>query len=674
MMSYENKMVRCDDARNRLSAALRAGLAATLATLAFALVDTAGQMLYARQFCSTCNPAQWIAGLYAALAAFAPFAHWIAGALRPRKKSAHPAPSLSLVAGIGAAAVILPALLGLDMFSHAIAYGFLRPADAPAALMAAASPVRVQISLKVGGERESEPRQAVESKTAPPAVTMEFEHRGKEAAGATPAPGALRQGGLLLFALAAAIFFSYLVGADSSGRKSPAMVFLNRTSLHPIYTARLIRAYLGASNKARHGDGKPVTEVLGGDDLSHERYWYAPERFFYERGAPLHLLNMTLNETIEGESQIEQRDRKGLGMAVGPAGLSVGVRHHAIYHEPRDPEKIMIETVPDLAEPGFRVFAYKEGYRDQKTGAWIGEFKGEKLSLGNWTGISGAAVATGMGFRGSLGLSLLTGFFNIRLGYWWDSGIENRTPSTRISRNTGSRLSSWFPVQSYLIDEFLGRFHSTSRQRWYLSDGGNFENLGGYELIRRRLPLMVIIDAGCDPDFDFDDLAGLVRKARLDFNAEIEFLEPGQIKEQLGLDLKPEVLRWYGPIEQLRRGKRADEPAAPPSTGRHVFFKSSDTARYSLRHAAFARVRYLDDQSVSFLILIKPTMVGDEPADVIQYHSSHPAFPHEGTSDQFFDEAQWESYRRLGQHIAEKIFSKPERGDRFAGFLPANKA
>ncbi len=62
-------------------------------------------------------------------------------------------------------------------------------------------------------------------------------------------------------------------------------------------------------------------------------------------------------------------------------------------------------------------------------------------------------------------------------------------------------------------------------------------------------------------------------------------------------------------------------------------------------------------------------MVGDEPADVLRYHSSHPSFPHESTAEQFFDEAQWESYRRLGQHIAEKLFAPQDKG----GFFPGSR-
>ena len=79
----------------------------------------------------------------------------------------------------------------------------------------------------------------------------------------------------------------------------------------------------------------------------------------------------------------------------------------------------------------------------------------------------------------------------------------------------------------------------------------------------------------------------------------------------------------------------------------------------SLAHASVARVRYLDGQSpCSILVYVKPTLVGDEPADIAHYHSENPDFPHEATVDQFFEEAQWESYRKLGELIAERVFGK----------------
>src|SRR5262249_3783903 len=79
--------------------------------------------------------------------------------------------------------------------------------------------------------------------------------------------------------------------------------------------------------------------------------------------------------------------------------------------------------------------------------------------------------------------------------------------------------------------------------------------------------------------------------------------------------------------------------------------------RLSLAHAAIARVIYQDEPGrVSYLVYVKPTLTGDEPADITQYHGAHSSFPQEPTSDQYFDEAQWESYRRLGFEIANDLF------------------
>jgi hypothetical protein len=57
------------------------------------------------------------------------------------------------------------------------------------------------------------------------------------------------------------------------------------------------------------------------------------------------------------------------------------------------------------------------------------------------------------------------------------------------------------------------------------------------------------------------------------------------------------------------------------------------------------------------LVYLKATLMGDEPEDVCHYHRSHPEFPQETTTDQFFDEAQWESYRRLGRHIGHRVLT-----------------
>jgi hypothetical protein len=65
---------------------------------------------------------------------------------------------------------------------------------------------------------------------------------------------------------------------------------------------------------------------------------------------------------------------------------------------------------------------------------------------------------------------------------------------------------------------------------------------------------------------------------------------------------------------------------------------------------------------------VKPSITGDEPLDVLQYHHQNPAFPNEPTTDQYFDEAQWESYRKLGAHVGHVLFGRSGTG---AAWRPA---
>jgi hypothetical protein len=129
----------------------------------------------------------------------------------------------------------------------------------------------------------------------------------------------------------------------------------------------------------------------------------------------------------------------------------------------------------------------------------------EELSLGYRVGISGAAFSTGIGARTNLGLSMLCALSNVRLGYWRDSYVEpSRRPqwAPSLRRRLAASLTRWvFLVQTCLLDELLARFPGSAARRWYLSDGGHFENLGGYELIRRRLPRILVIDAEADPQY-----------------------------------------------------------------------------------------------------------------------------------------------------------------------------
>jgi hypothetical protein len=147
-------------------------------------------------------------------------------------------------------------------------------------------------------------------------------------------------------------------------------------------------------------------------------------------------------------------------------------------------------------------------------------------------------------------------------------------------------------------------------------------------------------------------LSNLVRKARIDFGAEIYF----QTEEALDELLDPSVRPYIGALEQLRRGtwEGTDDTLRKP----HGRLKEPSKIGHSLAHAALARVKYrTGTPTESWLLYVKPTLTGREPVDLLEYHRAHPAYPHEPTLDQYFDEAQWESYRRLGQYIGEVLFN-----------------
>ena len=454
---------------------------------------------------------------------------------------------------------------------------------------------------------------------------------------------------------------------------SRSFSFVNLSSLQQVYAARLRRAYIGATNPNRQAsENYSMTDLIAGDDFCMEEY--QPQT----HGGPLHLINVTVNETLSAKTQIERCDRKGLPMSVGPCGISVGTASHALwsFHHLRPSRRALMaalwedpaRTIIPLDYGSDATFHALQSSRhpalDAKnhSGANAGRHV-EALSLGRWTAISGAAFTTGLGAGTHLGLSLLLGLANVRLGYWWDGGVppSNRHNSTKPTfLELAGRLVNWvLPVQTCLVNEFFARFHGPARRHWYLSDGGHFENTACYELIRRRVSFIVCTDCGQDPSYQFPDLANLVRKARTDFGAEIEVIrraheperkEPGQSLPSLEQIVHPAVLDLFGSPEDfpaLREGDGADDGRQPVGS----------------RHALLARIRYVDTGETGWLLIVKPSLAGDEPVDVVQYQRTKPLFPQEPTSDQYFDEAQWESYRKLGEHIGASLFADPGDND-----------
>ena len=640
------RLFEIDRQRNILSTQLKFALVATGALLAFALVDAVGQTLYLVEKRSHGGLVAYLGSALAMLAGASAFAQRIATALAGSGKEGRLRLPVAALVTTGALLVAALVLASLSMLAHGLAWRFNEPSGAPVITWAAPSPSRATINVQI-------PQAPGASVTATTVLPVPGEC-------AAPWPCAPAGAGPHVrdrddFRFVAVVWAIMIVFAFAFGRCWP---FINQSSLHSMYSARLTRAYLGASNPRRQKVARQrVTEVAPGDNIDAADYWPAPEPQGDPRARPLHLINVTINETVDGRSNVQRQDRKGTGLALGPCAFSVGIRHHAVFAShamlrPRDasgsppPNAVTIfpQSRAGAEAPAYRVFTETADGQ-----GWQG---GERLPVGAWTGISGAAFSTGLGARTNLGLSLLCGLTNVRLGYWWDSGAE---PGRRAGHRRPVFLERMFRVQSYLLSEFVSRFYGTSRKHWYLSDGGHFENMGGYELIRRRLARIVLVDAEADPDYTFDGLANLIRKARLDFGAEIEFLTEPALDEAVPASHR----RLFGTLEQLRRGKWSQEPVKERLLDqlRLTVEEPVDRARHSLAHAALARVTFVDDPEWhGWLLYLKPTLVGDEPADLGEYHRAHPPFPQETTGDQFFDEAQWESYRMLGYHIARDVF------------------
>lgn len=414
---------------------------------------------------------------------------------------------------------------------------------------------------------------------------------------------------------------------------SKKITFLSDSSFAPLYQARLARAYLGATNPEHFvGLDRSVTEPKPHDDTDMDGY------LPHEYGGPLHLVNVTLNETITANNT-EHRDRKGVGLCRGPAGVSVGVRHHALFQKGTDSGQVL-EGI-HAGNDQFQVFPARH-------------IDCESMKLGRWVALSGAAISTGLGANNSLGMSLLFGISNMRLGHWWNSGVERFSPRD-LCQNPFGVWREWvsrivLPLHTFLLDEWLGRFHGTASRYWYLSDGGHYENTATYELIRRRLPYIIVCNDGCDPNYQYADLGNLVRKARMDFGAEVEILSEKDDRERFLAEhrqaLRP---RKKGPASLVSDdfGRQKDINRETPAS------KNADDIQPA--HALLARITY-EDGSKSLMIVLKPSLTGDEPADIRQYAEEHASFPNESTGDQVFDEAQWESYRELGYHVANRVF------------------
>ena len=249
----------------------------------------------------------------------------------------------------------------------------------------------------------------------------------------------------------------------------------------------------------------------------------------------------------------------------------------------------------------------------------------EKLSVGQQCAISGAAASSGMGRRTSFGKALALTYANVRLGYWWSSGQGSFAQKT---------LNRFFGSYRYLLDEMTARY-SKNEPRFYLTDGGHSENSGALALLEHGCGFILVADNGQDPGFTFSDLEIFIRTARTDLGWDMKVATKEETVEAYDDTSLP---AFFNASADWRKAARADD-----GTGCALFLLANKIDG--------------DMSQLVRIIWLKPRIFDGLPADIATYAEENKPFPHQTTVDQFFDEAQWESYRRLGYEMIRKIFN-----------------
>jgi hypothetical protein len=241
-----------------------------------------------------------------------------------------------------------------------------------------------------------------------------------------------------------------------------------------------------------------------------------------------------------------------------------------------------------------------------------------RMTLSTAMAISGAAVnpSTGVGGEGVTRqpfLSMLMGLLNIRLGYW----VTNPNPAREPRFTT---IPNFFLPG---LSEMVLRSNLNEDSRFLqLTDGGHFENLALYELIRRKVKLIIACDAAADPNYQFTDLFNALEKIRADFGVLV--------------NINAERLQDLVPVK----------------AGECELMAYAKTPGFIM-----ADIFYPGEKEAGKLIYVKSSFFRELSADLYGYKQKQPEFPNEPTSDQFFDEKQFEAYRELGYQTAWQMMN-----------------
>lgn len=402
------------------------------------------------------------------------------------------------------------------------------------------------------------------------------------------------------------------------------VVPVNRFSLHSMCANRLIRCYLGASQRPtkthleqracvptaveRERKANTFSGFDPDDDLPLIKLrtgtggGAAPKSYF----GPFPIFNSTINMVAGTELAVQ--DRRGESFALTPYYSGSNATGFALLCGPGMPDD--------------------KALKDPMAMYW-------NLTVGRAVTISGAAVDPNMTNFYSPQFTAFLTIMNARLG-WWIQNPRNADPKAP-AWGWWDRMIAWWKDEKWgrwdaippfgswnYVKELLG-YTDAAQSNVHLSDGGHYENTGAYELIRRRCRFVLIVDAAENPDNTSENLANLVRLVRSDFGIRI-LIDTGPLK------------------------------------------RGGADGRTSEWHCAIGAIRYddVDDGGVvGTLLFVRSSLTGDEPPDVKNYAAVTPVFPHHSTGDQFFDETMFESYRGLGYHIGMSVLAEAaERTER----------
>lgn len=376
-------------------------------------------------------------------------------------------------------------------------------------------------------------------------------------------------------------------------------VNVNRFSMHAVYRNRLTRAFLGSARAQRNPD--PFTGFdpednppLGGLRSVH---------------GPFPVINIALN--ITAGSNTAWAERKAASFTATPFACgSPALQRKELPVAPSG------EALG--AYVATTIFAGVEDLRATRR-------TNHGSTLGTMLTVSGAAISPNWGYHSSRLTAFLMTLFNVRLGLWLPNPAEAAPQDLVLAKPRNSLMA--------LLSELIGRTTDRSKAI-YLSDGGHFDNLGLYEMLRRRCTTIVVIDADTDPNCALFDLGDAIRKADIDLGAAVTMQDPMQIYAREKIE--------------------------------------SDRTLHPLG-VALGTIRYKDGLC-GRLLYVKPSFLPGVPAEVRAYATQNASFPHEPITDQWFSESQFESYRGLGMWQMQTLTKTAQKGSLDSLFRAAEGA